>query len=112
MLYLEAPAFVGFSYSNTPSDANTNDNRTAVDNRVALDVFFHGFPELASNALFIAGEVQLLDDAASKFKSLAANILCYHSFFHKLDRESNHSGQLSETFKPCRKRENTEISVF
>ncbi len=61
MLYLEAPAFVGFSYSLTPSDANTNDNRTAVDNRVALDVFFNGFPELASNALFIAGEVHRSD---------------------------------------------------
>jgi serine carboxypeptidase-like clade 1 len=56
MLYIEAPAFVGFSYSYTPSDANTNDNRTANDNFAALEVFFQGFPELAQQEFFIAGE--------------------------------------------------------
>ena len=56
MLYLEAPAFVGFSYSYTESDRNTNDNRTADDNFVALQQFFHGFPELAALDFYIAGE--------------------------------------------------------
>jgi carboxypeptidase C (cathepsin A) len=56
MLYLEAPAFVGFSYSNTPSDINTNDNRTADDNLQALLLFFQNYPELAQNEFYIMGE--------------------------------------------------------
>jgi carboxypeptidase C (cathepsin A) len=28
MLFIEAPAGVGFSYSDTPSDYNTNDTKT------------------------------------------------------------------------------------
>ena len=56
MLWLEAPAGVGFSYSRTPSDYNTNDTVTADDNFQALLLFFKGFSEFASNDFFIAGE--------------------------------------------------------
>ena len=56
MLYIEAPAFVGFSYSYTESDFNTDDNRTANDNFEALQQFFRGFPELSQQDFYIAGE--------------------------------------------------------
>jgi carboxypeptidase C (cathepsin A) len=35
---------------------NTNDNRTADDNLAALQLFYRGFPEFASNDFYIAGE--------------------------------------------------------
>ncbi|CAE7890522.1 SCPL21 [Symbiodinium sp. KB8] len=56
MLWLEAPAGVGFSYSRTPSDYNTNDTVTADDNFQALLLFFKGFSEFASNDFYISGE--------------------------------------------------------
>lgn len=55
MIYLEAPAGVGFSYAVDPL-ATTNDTQTAEDNFMALKAFFKGFPELATNDFFIAGE--------------------------------------------------------
>jgi len=56
VLYLEAPAGVGFSYSNTTSDYFTNDNKTAADNYQFLVNFFQGFPEFQQNDFYIAGE--------------------------------------------------------
>ena len=56
MIYLEAPAGVGFSYSTDPADYHTNDLQTAEDNYAALQAFFAGFPEYADNDFFIAGE--------------------------------------------------------
>lgn len=55
MVYLEAPAGVGFSYAVSPLPS-TNDTQTAEDNFHALVKFFEGFPEFADNELFIAGE--------------------------------------------------------
>ena len=40
ILYLEAPAGVGFSYSPVAKDLTTGDNQTATDSLVALDAFF------------------------------------------------------------------------
>jgi len=40
VLYLEAPAGVGFSYSKNKKDLNTGDNQTASDNLQALHYFF------------------------------------------------------------------------
>jgi len=56
MIFLEAPAGVGFSYSNTPSDYNTDDNITAMDNHRFLQLWFREFPQFASNPFWISGE--------------------------------------------------------
>ena len=56
MLYLEAPAGVGFSYSDDPADYQTDDDKTAADNLAALKAFFSAFPRFKSHSLFITGE--------------------------------------------------------
>ena len=58
VLYLEAPAGVGFSYSAThnPNDLVTGDNQTAADNLAALNSFFEVFPEYAKNDFYVSGE--------------------------------------------------------
>lgn len=56
MIYLEAPAGVGYSYSNTTADYFTNDNKTAEDNYQFLINFFESYPEFAGNDFYIAGE--------------------------------------------------------
>lgn len=57
MLYIEAPAGVGFSPSSVPyTGDNYNDNVTMVDNYEALLTFFEGFPELLDNELWVTGE--------------------------------------------------------
>eukprot|EP01094_Clydonella_sp_ATCC50884_P001464 TRINITY_DN11090_c0_g1_i2.p1 TRINITY_DN11090_c0_g1~~TRINITY_DN11090_c0_g1_i2.p1 ORF type:complete len:471 (+),score=135.73 TRINITY_DN11090_c0_g1_i2:39-1415(+) len=56
VIYLEAPAGVGFSYSNTSSDYRANDNTTAADNYQFLVNWFAAYPEYAQNDFYIAGE--------------------------------------------------------
>eukprot|EP00054_Salpingoeca_dolichothecata_P026112 m.185532 g.185532 ORF g.185532 m.185532 type:complete len:447 (-) comp25565_c0_seq1:220-1560(-) len=56
VLYLEAPAGVGFSYSDNPSEYRTNDTSTAEANLAALESFFKLFPEYAQNEFYITGE--------------------------------------------------------
>eukprot|EP00300_Choanocystis_sp_HF-7_P024605 c26105_g1_i1.p1 GENE.c26105_g1_i1~~c26105_g1_i1.p1 ORF type:complete len:472 (+),score=104.62 c26105_g1_i1:28-1416(+) len=57
MIFLEAPAGVGMSYSNpAPNTYVTNDNITAAQNLEFLVQFFQAFPEYAQNEFFIAGE--------------------------------------------------------
>eukprot|EP00937_MAST-01D_sp_MAST-1D-sp2_P007962 g7962.t1 len=56
MLYLEAPAGVGFSYSDDWRDYATNDEETATTNRLALDQFFKEYPELSKAPFYITGE--------------------------------------------------------
>lgn len=56
MLFLESPAFVGFSYSNTTADRIVGDARTAADARKFLLEFVGRFPHLADNALYLSGE--------------------------------------------------------
>jgi carboxypeptidase C (cathepsin A) len=61
IVYLEQPAFVGWSYSNTSSDRNTGDKRATIDNYAFVQVcyfdlfcfdlyfsLFTGFLELVS----------------------------------------------------------------
>lgn len=55
MLYIEAPAGVGFSY-NTNKNYKFDDDRTANENREAVEQFFAKFPEYKSNKFFITGE--------------------------------------------------------
>ena len=57
MLFLESPAGVGFSYSNTTSDYRTNgDSKTAADNYVFLLNWLERFPEYKNRDFYIAGE--------------------------------------------------------
>jgi serine carboxypeptidase-like clade 2 len=78
MLYVESPAGVGFSYSNTSSDYITTDTKTclnivcfffllwtcfdkysrfvAADNYAFLQGFFAKFPDFRNNDFYVSGE--------------------------------------------------------
>lgn len=56
VLYLDAPAGVGFSFSDDHNDYNTNNNKTAADNYSALQGFLEKFPQYSKNSLYITGE--------------------------------------------------------
>ncbi|KAL6545325.1 hypothetical protein OROGR_009199 [Orobanche gracilis] len=57
MLFLESPAGVGFSYSNTSSDLHTvGDKRTARDAYAFLVGWFERFPQYKHRDFYIAGE--------------------------------------------------------
>jgi len=56
MLYIEAPAGVGFSYSNTSADYNTNDTRTAEDNYIFLQNFIQQYPQYKGRDTWVSGE--------------------------------------------------------
>jgi cathepsin A (carboxypeptidase C) len=55
VLFLESPAGVGFSYSTSIIDVNTDDT-TARSNHLALKSFFKKFPQFKNNKLYLAGE--------------------------------------------------------
>jgi len=55
ILFLEAPAGVGFSYS-TDGNYTTNDNITAAYNYEAVVQFFNLYPEYAGNDFYVSGE--------------------------------------------------------
>ncbi|XP_052192670.1 serine carboxypeptidase-like 40 isoform X2 [Diospyros lotus] len=57
VLFLESPAGVGFSYSNTTADfVNGGDSRTASDNYVFLLNWLERFPEYKDRDFYISGE--------------------------------------------------------
>ncbi|KAG2309122.1 hypothetical protein Bca4012_081957 [Brassica carinata] len=57
LLFLESPAGVGFSYTNTTSDLYTSgDQRTAEDAYVFLVKWFERFPQYKHREFYIAGE--------------------------------------------------------
>ena len=57
MLYLESPAGVGFSYTNTPEDMiDPTDNKTAEDNYMFLVKWLERFPEYKERELYISGQ--------------------------------------------------------
>jgi serine carboxypeptidase-like clade 1 len=55
VIYLDSPAGVGLSYSDTRSDYVTNDTHTAIDADAFLRRFFQRYPEFLRNDLYIAG---------------------------------------------------------
>ena len=56
IIFLESPAFVGFSYSKRPEDAIVGDARTAKDTHTFLVNFFQEFDEFRNHDLYISGE--------------------------------------------------------
>ncbi|KAL8195205.1 hypothetical protein R6Q57_025608 [Mikania cordata] len=57
MLFLESPAGVGFSYSNTTSDYDkSGDKNTAIDSYTFLVNWFERFPQYKTRDFYIAGE--------------------------------------------------------
>ncbi|EPS60190.1 hypothetical protein M569_14612, partial [Genlisea aurea] len=56
LLFVESPAGVGWSYSNTSSDYNTGDANTARDLRVFLTEWLKKFPAFQNRDLFLTGE--------------------------------------------------------
>ncbi|KAI3758979.1 hypothetical protein L6452_06552 [Arctium lappa] len=56
ILFLESPAGVGFSYSNTSSDYTTGDKRTAKDSYTFLLNWLERFPQYKTRCFFITGE--------------------------------------------------------
>ncbi|XP_047948841.1 serine carboxypeptidase-like 40 [Salvia hispanica] len=57
LLFLESPAGVGFSYSNTTSDFKRGgDAKTAIDNYAFLVNWLERFPEYKGREFFISGE--------------------------------------------------------
>lgn len=72
MLFLESPAGVGFSYSNTSSDtASCGDQKTATDNTVFLLNWLERFPDYQGRDFYITGESY----AGHYVPQLARNIL-------------------------------------
>ena len=57
VIFLESPAGVGFSYSNTTSDyTNAGDKSTAEDSYTFLVNWLERFPNYKTRDLFLAGE--------------------------------------------------------
>ena len=105
MIYLEAPAGVGFSYS-MDKNYKTDDDQVSYDNFLALKNFFQKFPEYKKNDFYISGEsyggvyvptlsVRVVDDMDINFKGFIVgnglsdddmnmNSLVYFAYFHGL----------------------------
>ncbi|KAL0326076.1 UNVERIFIED_CONTAM: Serine carboxypeptidase-like 42 [Sesamum radiatum] len=56
LLFVESPAGVGWSYSNTSSDYNCGDASTAMDMHMFLMEWYKKFPTLKTRDLFLTGE--------------------------------------------------------
>ncbi|KAL2894129.1 Serine carboxypeptidase-like 42 [Bienertia sinuspersici] len=56
LLFVESPAGVGWSYSNTSSDYNTGDAASAKDMLTFIVNWFKKFPEFKSRDLYLTGE--------------------------------------------------------
>ncbi|XP_045192411.2 lysosomal protective protein-like isoform X2 [Mercenaria mercenaria] len=105
MLYLEAPAGVGYSYSDD-KNYTTDDDQVASDNHLALQDFFSKFPEYKQNDFYITGESYggiyvptlsslVVDDKSMNFKGMVIgngisnfdtndNSLLYFGYYHGL----------------------------
>ncbi|XP_010468839.1 PREDICTED: serine carboxypeptidase-like 40 [Camelina sativa] len=81
VLFLESPAGVGFSYTNTTSDMEKHgDRNTAADNYIFLVKWLERFPAYKGRDLYIAGESY----AGHYVPQLAHTILLHHRSFLNL----------------------------
>lgn len=55
VLYVDSPAGVGMSYSETPADYHTNDTHTAADLNTFLRRWFNKFEEFQGNDFYVSG---------------------------------------------------------
>ncbi|URE32817.1 Serine carboxypeptidase [Musa troglodytarum] len=74
LLFVESPAGVGWSYSNTTSDYNRDDESTANDMYMFLLRWYDKFPEFRSRDLFLTGE-----SYAGHYIPQLANVLLNHN---------------------------------
>ncbi|CAA2970134.1 serine carboxypeptidase-like 40, partial [Olea europaea subsp. europaea] len=75
MLFLESPAGVGFSYSNTTTDiVKGGDRRTAIDNYIFLLNWLERFPEYKNRNFYISGE-----SYAGHFVPQLAHTILHHN---------------------------------
>ncbi|KAK1370452.1 Carboxypeptidase [Heracleum sosnowskyi] len=75
VLFLESPAGVGFSYSNTTSDySNSGDKITAKDNYAFLLNWLERFPEYKNRDFYISGE-----SYAGHYVPELAHTILYHN---------------------------------
>jgi len=80
VIFLESPAGVGYSYSNTSSDYDrSGDQRTANDAYLFLVNWLERFPEYKSHPFYISGESY----AGHYVPELAATILIQNSYNSK-----------------------------
>ncbi|XP_074604084.1 lysosomal protective protein-like [Brevipalpus obovatus] len=81
MLYLESPAGVGYSFSDS-NDYSTNDDQTSLDNLNVVKAFFEKYPQYRGNDFLVTGEgyaaiyvptlsVLLLNEPSINFKGFA-----------------------------------------
>ncbi|TRY98878.1 hypothetical protein DNTS_014689, partial [Danionella cerebrum] len=105
VLYLESPAGVGFSYSDDKK-YTTNDTEVAMNNYLALKMFFKLFPEFSKNEVYLTGESYagiyiptlaevVMEDDSINLKGIAVgnglssyelndNSLVYFAYYHGL----------------------------
>ncbi|KAI5681513.1 hypothetical protein M9H77_02741 [Catharanthus roseus] len=96
VLFLESPAGVGFSYSNTTSDyKNNGDKLTAADNYAFLVNWLERFPKYKKRNFYISGESY----AGHYVPQLAHNIIYHNKKTNKTI--SNLKGILIYNFDPC-----------
>jgi serine carboxypeptidase-like clade I len=102
VIYLEAPAGVGFSFSKTTSDYNTNDNKTAADNHKALQLFFQAFPEFAKQDFYIAGEsyAGIYVPTLARLVNLDSTIPQFKGILVGNGVTDNHFGSMMSSFLP------------
>uniref|UniRef100_A0A914L712 Carboxypeptidase n=1 Tax=Meloidogyne incognita TaxID=6306 RepID=A0A914L712_MELIC len=56
IIFLESPAWVGFSYKNIPKNVTTGDDEVVLANYAALKDFLKKYPSFKANPLFLTGE--------------------------------------------------------
>lgn len=86
LLFVESPAGVGWSYSNTTSDYTTGDEKTANDMHKFFLGWFKKFPEFKSRDLFLSGE-----SYAGHYIPQLTNVLLDHNE-HSTDFKFNIKG--------------------
>lgn len=59
MLYVDSPAGVGLSYSETKDDYTTNDTHTAADLNTFLRAFFSRYAAFSERDFYISGFVYI-----------------------------------------------------
>lgn len=98
MIYLDSPAFVGYSYSNSSEDLIVGDKRTARDARVFLLGFFERFPHLKANVFWLSGESY----AGHYVPNLALEIVKGNKAAKSAAAEAGGSGDSSASGRPPR----------